>query len=260
MILQDLHVHSTWSDGKNTPEEIAREACARGVRRLGFSDHVYAPYDTDCCMKSGAAAAYRREIAGLKEQYRGRMDILCGVEQDLFSPEPTEGYDYVIGAVHYLRIGEKYRTVDWKKEILLDAAALLGNDIYAAAEHYYEDMARVGDIPGCSVTAHFDMFRKLNRDGSHVDPGHPRYRAAWQKAADRLLACGLPFEINTGAISRGCQDDPYPDGEIIGYLAARGARFLLSSDSHRKETILYDFARQERMARQKSLILLEEYP
>ena len=68
MILQDLHVHSTWSDGKNTPEEIAREACARGVRRLGFSDHVYAPYDTDCCMKQGAAAAYRREIAGLKAE------------------------------------------------------------------------------------------------------------------------------------------------------------------------------------------------
>ena len=80
MILTDLHVHSTWSDGKNTLSEIAEEACARGIRTQGFSDHVYAPYDTDCCMKRGMRGAYQREVARLKEMYRGRMDIRCGVE------------------------------------------------------------------------------------------------------------------------------------------------------------------------------------
>ena len=30
------------------------------------------------------------------------MEIHCGIEQDLFSQEPTDGYDYVIGSVHYL--------------------------------------------------------------------------------------------------------------------------------------------------------------
>ncbi len=257
MIRMDLHVHSTWSDGKSTLEEIAEEACARGVRVLGFSDHGYAPYDTDCCMKRGLRGAYQREAARLREEYRGRLDIRCGVEQDLFSAEPTDGYDYVIGAVHYMKIGEEYLTVDWKPSFLLRAAELLG-DIYAAAELYYEETARVAEIPGCSVIAHFDLFRKLNRDGCLFDQTHPRYRAAWQRAADRLLESGLPFEINTGAISRGYQTDPYPDGEIIDYLAARGARFLLSSDSHRKDMILYDFDRQELMARQKGLRLLTD--
>ena len=228
MIRTDLHVHSTWSDGKNTLSEIAEEALARGIRALGFSDHVYAPYDIDCCMKPGTRGSYQREVARLREHYRGKMDVYCGVEQDLFSEEPTDGYDYVIGAVHYLRIGDQYLTVDWKPELLLQAADLLG-DIYAAAELY-----------------------------SLFDQGHPRYRAAWKKAADQLLKSGLPFEINTGAISRGYQTDPYPDGEIVDYLAARGARFVLGSDSHRKETLLYDFERQERLAREKGLILLEE--
>ena len=214
MIRTDLHVHSTWSDGKNTLSEIAEEALARGIRALGFSDHVYAPYDAACCMKPGARAAYQREVARLREHYRGKMDIRCGVEQDLFSGEPTDGYDYVIGAVHYLKIGEEYLSVDWKPEFLLRAADLLG-DIYAAAELYYDEVGQVAAIPGCSVIAHFDLFRKLNRDGSLFDQAHPRYRAAWQRAADRLLKSGLPFEINTGAISRGYQADPYPDGEII---------------------------------------------
>ena len=257
MILTDLHVHSCWSDGKNTLPEIAEEAYSRGVRILGFSDHGYAPYDTDCCMKPGSRAAYQQEVVRLREQYRGKMDIRCGVEQDLFSEEPTDGYDYVIGAVHYLRIGEKYLTVDWKPELLLQAAELLG-DIYAAAELYYDEVARVADIPGCKIIAHFDLFRKLNRDENLFDQTHPRYRAAWKKAADRLLLSGLPFEINTGAISRGYQDDPYPDGEIIDYLNECGARFLLGSDSHRKDTLLYDFERQEQLARQRGLSLLED--
>ena len=70
----------------------------------------------------------------------------------------------------------------------------------------------------------------------------------------------VPFEINTGAISRGYQKDPYPSDEIIAYLHQRGARFVLSSDSHQKETLMYDFERQESMARQKGLRLLEVYP
>ena len=257
MILSDFHVHSTWSDGKSTLDEIAEEACARGIRRLGFSDHGYAPYDVASCMKRGMRAAYQREVARLREMYRGRMEIFCGVEQDLFSQEPTDGYDYVIGAVHYMKIGDQYLAVDWKPELQLQAAELLG-DIYAAAELYYDEVARVADIPGCSIIAHFDLFRKLNRDGSLFDQNHPRYRAAWMRAADRLLLKGLPFEINTGAISRGYQDEPYPDGEIIDYLAARGARFLLSSDSHRKDTLLCDFERQERTARQRGLHLPED--
>ena len=257
MIRTDLHVHSTWSDGKNTLSEIAEEALARGIRALGFSDHVYAPYDIDCCMKPGTRASYQREVARLREHYRGKMDVYCGVEQDLFSEEPTEGYDYVIGAVHYLKIGDQYLTVDWKPELLLQAADLLG-DIYAVAELYYDEVSRVSEIPGCKVIAHFDLIRKLNRDGSLFDQSHPRYRAAWKQAADQLLKSGLPFEINTGAISRGYQTDPYPDREIVDYLAARGARFVLGSDSHRKETLLYAFERQERLAREKGLILLEE--
>lgn len=260
MIAQDLHVHSVWSDGKNTPEEIAQAALEKGIERLGFSDHGYAPYDEDCCMKRGARTDYQREIGRLKDRYAGRLEILCGVEQGLFSDEPTDGYDYVIGAVHYLKIGDKYLTVDWKKELLLEAAGLLGGDMYAAAELYYEQLSRVPEIPGCGLIAHFDLIRKLNRNGELFDESCPRYRAAWQKAADRLLESGLPFEINTGAVSRGYQTDPYPSAEIIAYLAERGARLVLSSDSNSRDTLLFDFERQERLAKEKGLVLLRRFP
>ena len=71
---------------------------------------------------------------------------------------------------------------------------------------------------------------------------HPRYVKAWQNAADILLKTGKPFEINTGAMSRGYRTSPYPHKEIRDYIRAHGGKLILSSDSHSKETIAYKFA------------------
>ena len=40
-IKQNLHTHTTYTDGKNTPEEVVLEALARGFDSVGFSEHSY---------------------------------------------------------------------------------------------------------------------------------------------------------------------------------------------------------------------------
>ena len=77
------------------------------------------------------------------------------------------------------------------------------------------------------------------------DTGDPRYIRAWQKAADQLLQADVPFEINTGAMSKGYRSAPYPAKPIRDYIRSRGGRFILSSDSHRTETLCYQFDRSE---------------
>ena len=67
-------------------------------------------------------------------------------------------------------------------------------------------------------------------------------------AAAALLETGVPFEINTGAMSRGAKTDPYPTRPVRAYLAERGAKFILSSDSHRTDTIRFLFDRYESWA------------
>ena len=74
---------------------------------------------------------------------------------------------------------------------------------------------------------------------------NPRYIKAWQQAADALLKTGKPFEVNTGAISRGYRTAPYPAKEIRDYIRAHGGKLILSSDSHAKETIAYRFKEYE---------------
>ena len=35
----NYHMHTTFCDGKNTPEEMVQEALARGFTTIGFSSH-----------------------------------------------------------------------------------------------------------------------------------------------------------------------------------------------------------------------------
>ena len=39
-MIQNLHSHTTFCDGKNTPEEMVRAAIALGMDSLGFSGHM----------------------------------------------------------------------------------------------------------------------------------------------------------------------------------------------------------------------------
>lgn len=240
--MTDLHVHTTFSDGRSTPEEVVLSAIAKGMTVLGFSDHSYTHFDTAYCIPKEQLPAYRAEIAALKAKYAGQIEIQCGIEQDFYSEEATDGYDYVIGSVHYVKAGSDYLPVDESKVRLLDAVDRhFGGDIYALAEAYYKTVAQVAEKLHPDIIGHFDLISKFNEGSALFDEAHPRYVTAWKTAADKLLAANIPFEINTGAISRGYRTVPYPAAPIREYLAERGGRFLWSSDSHRADTLCFGF-------------------
>ena len=238
----DLHVHTTYSDGDNTPEEMVLAAIEKGITTLGFSDHSYTPFDLECCIPLDRLDAYKAEIAALKDKYRDKIEILCGIEQDYDSTIPTDGYDYVIGSVHYLCLDGQYVAVDIRPdEIIAAVDRYFGGDIYALCEAYYQKVADVADKTGADIIGHFDLIAKFNENGEMFDPAHPRYVAAYTAAADRLIKAGKLFEINTGAMSRGYRKTPYPSAPIYAYIKQRGGRFILSSDSHATDTLCFQF-------------------
>ena len=241
--MYDLHTHTTFSDGANSPEEMVRAAMEKGLECLGFSEHSPLSWD-ECGIRPEAAGLYRREIARLKETYAGRIRILCGLERDYCS-EDREDYDYVIGSVHWLRMPDGFPLpMDWTAEKLrAGVERYFDGDWYALAEAYYTQEADVVRKTRCNIIGHFDLLTKFKEQQPYLDETHPRYRAAWQKAADALLETGAVFEVNTGAMSRGYRSGPYPSAEIRTYLAARGAKMILSSDAHRKEHLTWAFER-----------------
>ena len=239
---RDLHVHTTFSDGANTPAEMVLTALAAGLDTIGFSDHAYTSIDESYCMPRSRVQEYRTEIARLRWDYRGRIEILCGIEQDYWSDDPAQGYDYVIGSVHYVEKDGVCLPVDESPEILrAGCEELFGGDPYALVRAYYALEADVVRRTGAHIIGHFDLITKFLERDPLFDERDPRYRRAWQAAADALLATGAVFEINTGAMARGCRTDPYPSREIRDYLRRKGAEFILSSDSHRADGLCHAF-------------------
>ncbi|MBE6827938.1 MAG: histidinol-phosphatase HisJ family protein [Ruminococcaceae bacterium] len=247
MIQTDLHMHTSYCDGKNTAGEMVRSAIEKGFKCIGFSGHSYTYFDVSYCMSKEDTEKYKKDVSWLKRKYIKKINILCGIEQDFYSEEPTDDYDYVIGSVHYLKKDGEFIPVDETAEILRNACHKhFGGDMYKLCELYFETVSKVIEKTGADIIGHFDLISKFNEQEKLFDEEDPRYRSAWQKSADILIKSGKVFEINTGAISRGYKTTAYPSEKMIKYIKERGGKFILSSDSHSVDTIGFDFPKYEK--------------
>lgn len=238
MIPNNYHTHTRYCDGKDSPEELVLRAIELGCTELGFSGHSYVPFD-DCCMTLEGTRAYQREIRELQARYADRIRILLGVEQDYYSPMPTDAYDYVIGSVHYVYRDGEYLPVDLSRDRQIEIVREhYAGDFYAFAEDYYALVGQVYEKTRCRIVGHFDLITKFNEDESLFDTAHPRYRAAALRAQYQLSHEPAIFEINTGAIARGYRTTPYPDPFLLEELRRRKLPLILSSDCHDRKDLL----------------------
>jgi DNA polymerase (family 10) len=107
----DLHVHSNWTDGSNTIEEMAKAAQKRGYQYVAICDHSPTVGITNG-LTPQRLKKHNEEIDKLNEKmYRvkGNVNfrILKGIEVDIrsngqldFDDEILKGLDIVVAAVH----------------------------------------------------------------------------------------------------------------------------------------------------------------
>ena len=245
----NFHTHTRWCDGADTPAEMAGAASVLGFRALGFSGHSYTPFDP-CGMTPEGQERYRSEVGALREAWRGRMEIYCGVEQDYFSGR-AEGFDYAIGSVHYVLKDGEYLSVDWSAERTAEIVARhYGGDALAFAEDYFALVGQVLSVTGARIVGHLDLIRKFDEDGEIFGETHPRYRASALGALDALCPLDPIFEINTGAMARGTRKTPYPSLPLLREIRERGCRIMLSSDCHDRRYLDYGFDLARELARE----------
>ena len=91
-MIQDLHAHTYYSFcSKDKPEKVIETAVLGGVQQLGICDHNYGVgcARTEFCWDQGAKLnadygltlqRYYDHINCLREKYRNRIKILCGIE------------------------------------------------------------------------------------------------------------------------------------------------------------------------------------
>ena len=126
----NYHTHTTWCDGKDSPEAVVLAAIEKGFGAIGFSSHAMLPEDdTSWVLTPEKAPRYAAEIRSLAKKYEGRIRILCGVEADYVPGGATpdrRAYaaispDYIIGSVHFVVAPDGARVyVDESPESLED--------------------------------------------------------------------------------------------------------------------------------------------
>ncbi len=100
-----FHVHSVYSDGLNTLEEVVRYCRDAGYEYVGISDHSQSAYYAGG-LKEDDLKRQREEIEALREKYPA-VSIFSGVESDIrsdgtldYPDEILEQLDFVIASVH----------------------------------------------------------------------------------------------------------------------------------------------------------------
>ena len=104
----DVHMHTTTTDGKNTIQEMAESAIARGYEYMAITDH-----SKNLSMIMGLndeeALAHVRKIREAEAEMGGRIRIFSGIEVDILSDgaldladETLAQMDVVIASVHTL--------------------------------------------------------------------------------------------------------------------------------------------------------------
>ena len=229
---QNLHTHTVFCDGKDTPEELICEAISRGFNSLGFSIHSFLKRKT---IDQEKIEAYKAEILRLKEKYRGSFDVFLGIEYELWTELSPSDFDYTIAAVHYLLTKDGYRNFDTKLEGTLNFVNNYfdGNSM-AFAKTYYETLSKIPEYGSFDIVAHFDIITKYNEQHPFIDTDSKEYMSYAFGAIDALAGKIPFFEVNTGAISRGYRTIPYPELNLLKEFKKRGFGAVITSDCHDK--------------------------
>lgn len=101
----DLHMHSTWSDGRDTIETMVRTSLELGYEYIAITDHSQRAWSSRRLAVEDVADQ-RSEIELLRRHYP-EIHILHGVEVDImkdgtldFDDEVLAGFDIVLASLH----------------------------------------------------------------------------------------------------------------------------------------------------------------
>lgn len=100
-----VHSHSTWSDGRNSLEEMAREAKELGYTFLTITDHSQSAFYAGG-IKPDDLQRHWDEVDAVQEKVKG-IRLLKGIESDIledgsldYDDKILEKFDVVIGSIH----------------------------------------------------------------------------------------------------------------------------------------------------------------
>jgi len=245
-MLCNLHTHTTFCDGKNTPEEVVLSAIEKGFDSIGFSGHGYTDFDLSYCIKD--MVEYVSAINSLKEKYKNKIQIYLGVEEDVFCPCDKHNFDYMIASSHYVCVDGTNYPIDGGQECFQKCMDLFDNDVVRFADEYYKAFCKYISVSKADIIGHFDLITKYDEPDMKFLSNEKYFETA-ERYLKEMLKKEMLFEVNTGAMVRGLRSAPYPHERHLYTIKKNGGRVILSSDCHRREFLDGYFAEARALLR-----------
>lgn len=254
----NLHGHTTYCDGKNKAEDYIRRAIGKGFESVGLSGHSYTAFDPEYCMSVQGTEEYLKELKELKEKYRGKIQVYVGIEADFYSgydkkTDKEMGLDFRIGSVHYVKDKngkDRYYCIDNSPEILEYGIKSYDNgNVQSLIEAYYDNIVEMLYKQRPDIIGHLDLVKKFNRDNKYFDENAGWYKNKVKNILDEIAKTDAIVEINTGGMSRGWTETPYPSIPLLEKILEKNIPITISSDVHAVENIDFYFEESVEIAK-----------
>lgn len=232
--------------------DYVNSAVCCGLTELGFSDH--APFRDGrygLRMEYAEMPGYIETIRELKEEFREKISIRCGLEIE-YDPMESAYYEELLThfGMEYLVLGQHYYRDESGRELntfLLDKTE--DTSVYPLYARSLAEGMKTGYF---KIAAHPDLFF-IN----HL-PADINCERACDIIVDAAVSCGIILEFNANGIRRGLQKYsdglryPYPHRMFWEKVKNAGIPVLVNSDCHNPKFIWDD-------AVEKAYSLAEEW-
>ncbi len=244
----NYHMHSNFSDGKAEPEEYIKAAIEKGFVSVGFSEHGPTRFNKHWELGPERVEEYMSAVKRLKNIYSGKIEIYCGLELDYFPGLNHDsfskyGADYTIGSIHYFpgEDGDIYG-VDCKfEEFKKTVFDFFNGDPVKMVKEFYHRLIFMTDEQKPDMIGHFDLIKINNTDRMFFRETDKWYKDSVMEVLEAMARNGTMFDVNTGGITRGYLEDPYPSEWILKEGALMKIPAVLNSDAHIPENIEGNF-------------------
>lgn len=240
-MLWDTHMHTAFSgDSDAAPESMIDAALACGLPGICITDHEDLDYAPEPGLFTLPLTAYMQKLGTLKEQYRGRIPVLRGIELGL-QPHLADtharilaeyGFDFVIGSSHLV-----HGMDPWYPEFYD------GRTEEAAYREYFESiLENIEAFDGFDVYGHLDYVVRYgpNRNAFY---SYARYAEPIDAILTLLIAKGKGIEVNTAGFKYGLSH-PNPTEDILRRYHELGGRILtIGADAHAPDQVAHSFYR-----------------
>lgn len=244
MINADFHTHTRYStDSTAEPEDMLKEAIARGLKTYCFTDHMDYLFPTGEEQFVFDTDAYFRELTALRKKYRGSIDVRIGIELGLRNEPDVRDevrrkidavlsrypFDFVIGSTHIAEHLDPYEPVYWETYGVREGIRL----------YFLSELYSVRNYCGFQTYGHLDYVLRYMPKGSAVNL--EEYRGLIDEILLELIARGIALEVNTSNLAKGGAETNPGRTILRRYRELGGELITLGSDAHMPERIATHF-------------------